>query len=130
MQEDLIAYILADAGVSAAVSNRVFWTQRKQGSALPAVVLTTISSRRDYAMGGPSGLVESRVQVDSYGETYAAAKSAARSVITLLSGAKVVHGSTQFDGAFVDGERDSFESDPNSFRVSVDLLIWHQPTGT
>jgi len=121
MEEALIAFILADTGVQAAVGNRVYWVQRPQASEVPAIVLTRISGDRDYHTQGPSGLVSSRVQADVYGKTYAAAKTAGRALIARLSG----HKGGMFQGAFVDGERDFYEGDQALHRVSIDFLLSH-----
>lgn len=121
MEEALIAFILADAGVTAAVGNRVYWVQRPQASEVPAIVLTRIGGLRDYHTQGPSGLISSRVQADVFAKTYGAAKAASRALIACLSG----HKGGRFQGAFVDGERDFYEGDQALHRVSIDFLISH-----
>lgn len=129
MEEDLVAHILASGDVSAIVQNRVSWVQRPQGSALPAIVLTLVSARRTYAMGGQSGLAESRVQVDCYGDKYGSTKLLGRAVADLLSGARTTIGDTIIEGAFLDGERDLYEDESKVFRNSQDFIIWHKQAG-
>ena len=46
MEEALVAYLLANAGLTAIVGNRINWTTRPQGAAVPAVVLTKVSGVR------------------------------------------------------------------------------------
>lgn len=80
-------------------------------------------------MLAPSGLVESRVQVDCYGLTYASSKTTARAVEVRMSGAKTTHSATVFDGAFLDAERDGYEDEASPdklFRTSLDFIIWHK----
>lgn len=129
MEAALIGIVLADAAIAALVSTRVNWVERPQGEPLPAIVLGRIGGSRDYHTQGASGLVESRIQGDCYATTYAGAKSVARALIALLSGYRGTTGDIEFKGAFVDGERDFREADPNGseklHRVSVDFIIHH-----
>lgn len=134
MEEALIAYLLADSGVRALVGTppaqqRMHWTQAPQGIARPNAVLTKITGLRDTPMDGPSGFQESRVQVDCYGLTFAAAKGLARAVEAVLSGITVTTGGIVFQGCFLDAERDGYEADaaPDKlFRTSLDFLIFHK----
>lgn len=135
MEEALVAHLLADAALGALVDDRITWAVRPQGSALPALVLTRIDSLPDYTMAGPSGLVSSRIQVDSWAVIYAAAKEAARAAEAVLSGvdADVSDGNspatiTRLRGGFKQGERDDFEKSAGGaelYRVSQDFIIWN-----
>ena len=126
MEEALVQYLLASPA-SALVSNRIYWLQRPQASALPAVTLTRVSAIHNYHHRGDSGLIESRVQVDCWATTFAGAKGASRAIIAHLTGATFEQDGIRFQGAFVDGERDTFEGDVNPplYRASVDFMLWH-----
>lgn len=134
MEEALIAYLLADSGVAALVGTppavqRLYWMQAPQSVAKPYGTLQGISGLRDTPMDGPSGLVESRVQIDCYGLTYNSAKTLARAIEAAISGAAFSQGTTYFQGCFVDAERDGYESDASPdklFRVSLDFIIFHK----
>lgn len=129
MEESLAAYLLASAGLAALVAARIYWVRNPQAGANPHVLLTRISGVRDTTFKGASGIVESRVQADCYGLTYASAKGVARAVEARLSGVKATQGSTIFDGCFLVGERDTFEdaATPDKlFRTSLDFMIWHK----
>lgn len=133
MEADLMAYLLADSGLMALVKAeaqvaRVHWLQAPQGVAKPYVTLQRISGLRDTPMDGPSGIVESRVQIDCYGLKYGDAKAVARAIEALLSGAGFTSGSTWFQGCFLDAERDGYEADATPdklFRTSLDFTIFH-----
>jgi hypothetical protein len=134
MEEALISYLLADSGVAALASTRLYWVQAPQNVAKPYATLQRISGLRDTPMDGPSGLVESRVQIDCYAAGtpssggYNLAKSLARAIETAISGASFTQGSTHFQGCFLDAERDGYEADATPdklFRVSLDFLIFH-----
>ena len=125
MEETLVALLLNDTGVSILAGNRVNWSERPQGAALPAVILHKISGVRDYNMDGASNLVSSRVQADCWALTYGDAMQLSRAVRNVLSGYR--NGDLQ--GAFIDAERQSVEKETDGaqryFRVSLDFIIWH-----
>lgn len=125
MEADLIAKILASAGVSALVSTRVNWSRRPQGSALPAIVLHRIDGSPDVHHGGRSGLVMSRVQADCWAASYGAAKAVARALESAITAQTFTQGATRFDLILIDSERDdtSDQSDTPLFRTSLDLMI-------
>ncbi len=120
MEETLTGLLSGVAG------GRRFWGRAPQTTARPFVVLTRIDGARDYHMRGPSGYVASRVQIDCYGDTYGAAKTAARAVIDALSG----HSGQAIQGIFIDSERDLPATDAGEvnhlFRTSVDIMIHTQ----
>ncbi len=133
MEEALVGLLLADSGVSALAGARVNWNERPQAGGYPCVVLTRISGGRDYTMAGPSGLVESRVQVDCYSDvSYLAAKTLWRAVRAAVSGyrGQPVTGQPELRGVFITSERDMIESMQSEklHRISSDLTIWHEET--
>lgn len=110
----------------ASVAPRLYWSRAPQKvTERPYVVLSRISGIRDYHTQGPSGHVESRVQVDIYGDSYAAVNAMSHSIVTTLSG----HRGGPIQGIFVDSERDLTgleSSDPNElFRTSIDVIVHH-----
>ena len=128
MEEALIVRLLADSGVAALVSNRVFPGSRPQAAALPAVVLQRISGAPGYADDGEIGLDHTRIQVDCWAETYAGAKLLARAVTACLSGFEGTVGATVFQFIELDAERDLREGGTDAadypFRTALDFLIW------
>jgi hypothetical protein len=126
MEANLIAKLLATAGVTALVSTRINWSRRPQGSALPAIVLHRIDGAPDYHHAGASGLVQSRVQVDCWAASYGAAKAIARAVETAVTAQTFTQGATRFDVILIADERDStFDETTPLFRTSLDLMIHH-----
>ncbi|QDP57386.1 MAG: hypothetical protein Unbinned3696contig1008_64 [Prokaryotic dsDNA virus sp.] len=131
MEEALSAYLLADAGLTALVGNRVNWNARPQAQASPSVVLTRVGGTRDYMMAGASGLVDSRIQIDCWGKTYGSAIGVSRAVAAALSGLQTTIGGIRLHGSFLDSERQSYEQGSGGedfHRVSLDFIIWHQET--
>lgn len=132
MEEALIDLLKSHAALTALIGTnpaRVYWMRAPQAIARPYVVLQVVSSIPDVTHGGPSGLVGSRVQVDSYGDTYGSVKAVARAVTGRLSGFRGPRLTTTFDGIFKDAERDEYEDSAapdKAFRVSMDFLVWNK----
>jgi hypothetical protein len=131
MEEALMAFLLADAGLRSVVGSRINWQERPQASRLPALVLHRTGGDHDYSMDGPTGLVWSRVQMDGWARTYTEALTVARAALHAAHRLKGVYQNTRFQGIFVDGQRD-LKTDLNNVdlserlkAVSVDLRIWH-----
>ncbi len=129
MEKALIGFMLTDTALAALVGNRIDWQKRPQGDALPSISLQRVSGGRDYSMQGATGLVQSRVQIDCWGETYVSTLDVARAVRDLLSGIRRNIGNLQLQGAFIDSERHDFEKEGNAaegfHRISMDFQIWH-----
>jgi hypothetical protein len=127
MEEQLTNYLLAQAGLVALVGNRITWTRRAQGAALPAIVLHVISRTPAYTMDGPTNATPQRIQTDCWGKTYSEAKAVARQVTAALSGASMTVGGVAFLGSFKEGERDAFTQgvagEPLE-GVNMDFIIW------
>lgn len=119
MEEAITALLALVAG------GRRFWVRAPQETAKPFIVLSRVSGVRDYHLQGASGYVASRVQVDSYADSYTEAKSVARATIDALSG----HRGGAIQGIFIDSERDLPTTDAGEvnqlFRTSVDFIIHH-----
>lgn len=114
MQEALTALLLADTAIAGLTGggDRLYWNVKEQGKPDPSAVLYLISGVPDYHMQGPSGLVESRVQVDCRGDTVADALELARAIEARLSGYRGTVGTTKFMGIFKQSERSRFDPDP------------------
>lgn len=128
MEEDLLALLMADDGVSAIAGDRVSWGYRPQSSELPAIVLHLVSEVPSYVLSGDTGQRQSRVQVDCMAFGYLEARNLSRAVTTALSGFSGVAGSTVFQGIFQDSARDLSESggaDQQVFLLSMDFLARH-----
>jgi hypothetical protein len=130
MEEALIAKLLATPGVAGLAGTRVYPGSRPQGSPLPALVFSLIDGMPLYADDGEVGLAQSRVQIDCWADSYADAKTLARSVKAALSGFVGMSGGVDFPTIFIDAERDLREGGSNAaeylFRTSIDFIVWHR----
>ena len=127
MEEALVSLLLASAGVSAQVGTRVYWSELPQGNQRPAVILRRITGLHGYTADGDDGLVESRVQVEGWGNTYGSAKLTARAAKAALTGYTGTQSGITFGGVFVNSERDDdfAEGSEKLFRTMIDVTIWH-----
>lgn len=124
MEAALLARLLATAGVTALVGQRVNWSRRPQGDPLPAIVLHRIDGTPDVHHAGYSGLVQSRVQVDCWSSSYGSAKAIARAVQTAITAQTFTQGVVRFDVILIADERDStFDETTPLFRTSLDLIV-------
>lgn len=123
MEEEFMAFLLADSGISALLGNRIYWKKAPQGVGRPYVVLHKISGIRDHHMKRPDSLTASRVQVDVIADTYAVAKALERALDAACDG----YSGGNMQGIFHAGVRDGVEGGTNEaerpFMVSIDYII-------
>lgn len=114
MQEALTALLLADTAIAGLTGDgdRLYWNVAGQGKPDPMAVLYLISGVPDYHMQGPSGLVESRVQIDCRAGTVAEALALARAIEARLSGYRGTRDGIKFMGVFKQSERARFDDQP------------------
>jgi hypothetical protein len=126
MEEALRAILAADATLSGLVGTRIYWDTIPQGKPSPNIAMWLVSSVPDYHMAGASGLVESRVQVDCRGDSWASAKAVARAVEAVLGGFVGQQGTVVFKAIFKISDRSSFETptDGSEFLSSADYQVF------
>lgn len=122
--------LVADPGVAALVATRIAWGARPRASALPSICLHQVSGVRQYAMTAPSGLVNSRVQVDCWGLSQAEVTAVARAVNAAIGGLRQTVNGVQMQGVFMESEQDMIDEGNATpaeilHRVSLDFMIWH-----
>lgn len=82
----------------------------------PFIVYSRLASIPENTLDGGSTIDLIRIQVDTYANTYSAAKSLAESVRSAMEGA-LVKGTLQTD-------QDLFEPDLKFYRISQDYYVW------
>lgn len=114
-------------GAATSAGSRVYWVERPQLAALPAVTLQIISDLRPQHLKGFDDLRDTRVQIDCWADTYAAVTTLKEAVLAAAVPENTSNG-IQFNRAIVDGERDLGERAGEKFvhRASLDLIIWWQ----
>ena len=102
-----------------ALSFPVKWGVLPADATLPRASMFRMSGSRDMHLDG-TGLMETRVQIDCFGETYAEAITASRQVRTALEGYR----GGVIQKAFLDAVRDGFNDDTDLVeRVSLTFAL-------
>lgn len=131
MEEDLVARLVADAGVSAVVGAKVSWFDRRRADALPVLVLTKVSPGREYTHAGADGLDGPRVQFDCLGRTDAEALALKRAVVACMEPSATV-GDTLFHNAFLEGETWISQGEQDGgealFQLTLDFIFYYEET--
>lgn len=125
MQGALRARLVGQTGAG----SRVYWLDRPQASALPAITLQIISRDRAQHTEGFQELQSARVQVDVWAPDYAATQTVTEAAIGVLAPPQTGNG-IQFTRMFFESERNLTErSDAGALihRTSFDALVHYQP---
>lgn len=123
----LVGRLLAAPAVAALVGSKVYWVNVPQIDALPYIRLQTISDPRPEHLGGYDRSRVTRVQVDCFAATYAAARAAAEATIAAVAAPATV-GGIRFGRVKAEGPRDLGEDVDGVgyiYRASLDLLVEH-----
>ena len=125
-QGALRARLIAAPPVAALVAQRIYWVDRPQASALPAITLQTIFDGRPQHMSGLVGLDQANVQIDVWGTSYSQVTQITEAVIAALLPAQTGNG-TVFQRAFIDSITDRGERVETQFihRTQIDFIIHH-----
>lgn len=122
-----------DSAVSSIVGTRVYPIILPQGETSPSVVYHIISEDTDYNMDGPSGLVQTRMQLDAVALTQTGAFDLADVVKNVLSGfsGSVSVGTSSppeeivIRGVFHINGRDIYDSIAKLYLSQRDYMIWY-----
>lgn len=127
MEAALRARLLAAAPVTALIGQRVYWVDRPQSTALPAIVLQVISDPRPQHLKGFQELRETRVQMDIFDTSYAQVRAVTEAALAAIVPENTSNGII-FNRALVDASRDLGERTETAFihRTQIDLLVWWQ----
>lgn len=129
MEEALVSYLLAQAGLTAVTGTRINWDERPQLEALPSITLTVASRPIDYHHGGRSDLQRVRVQADIWAGTKAQALAISRALTTAVEAMNTTPGGGVLERGFIDNSFDTAPEDLGGggkvFRRIVDFFVWH-----
>lgn len=114
----------AVTAVTDLVGTRIYPVVLTQGTAYPAIRLATVDQPRNSMIGGDTGsLVWPRIQIDSYGETYASAASVAAAVRGALKRQAWTQDSVEVLDGMLDQVDDEFEGETRKYRVRQDFIF-------
>lgn len=125
--EEAIYTRLADyEGLTLLTSTRIYPLVIPQGPTYPLVTYQRIDGPREDALSSPMGLAHPRIQIDSWGKTYASAKAVATQVRGALQRWDDAAASPAVLDCLLDSDEDSYEADTNIYRVRMDFIVWHR----
>lgn len=102
--------------LSGVAGGRVYPLLIPEKSPLPAISYSRIGTTPSRNMSGATTIDQVRIQVDTYADTYAQAKSVGASVRSLLENSSAK--------AILQSELDFYESELRKFRVSQDYYVY------
>ncbi len=100
------------------VSNRCYPLLMPENPSYTSIIYTRISSTPENTLNGGATIDLVRFQIDSYAETYSAARTLAASVRTAMEAAA-------FKG-LLQTDEDFFEPDVTIYRVTQDYYVWRK----
>ena len=126
----LEARLKAHVGLAALISTRVFPVVLRQSTPYPAVTYQRIGTDPLSGMTADHGISMARIQIDSWGETYASAKNVAAQVRDALKRYSDSGSNPELLDSFLDNELDDFEPDLKSgggvYRVIQDYIVHYR----
>lgn len=133
LEEALLSYLTGYAGLTALISDRVYFMRIPQGATLPCVTFQRISTQRETTMqssGATGDLARPRFQFDVWGTTAAAVKPITDQIRAALNGKTGTIGSGAYvltiRAALVDNEDDEYNPEVNLYRSRSEYVIWHE----
>lgn len=105
--------------LQALAGGRVYPVLAPPTCAAPYLVWQVIAGEPDYHARGASGLQRTRVQVDAWADTYAAAQALIASATTAL------RGSANWAVAAEYVNPDDVDPETGHHRASTDYVLWH-----
>lgn len=126
METALRSRLQAASAVTNIVGASIFWTERPQRSAYPAVVLQTISDERPQHMKGLNDFRPTRVQIDCFALKRDTVVTLREAVIAAVL-PEATASSVSFRRAFVNDVSDRSRNTETGFvhRDLVDITFWH-----
>jgi hypothetical protein len=134
VEQGLVAHLLADGPTAAIIGTRVHPGSIPQDGTVPAIVYQRISTLRETDLDGPSDMVNVRMRLDLWHNTYAGVKALADAVRVALNGVGLASphllGAEPVQFVYLDNDGDlpDFEGDRRDYRVAQDWIVIHTET--
>ena len=131
VEQALVAVLEAYSGLTDLVTTtRIYPMKLPANATLPAVTYQRISGAREDMMGEPTGLARPVFQVTAWADDYLEAKTVATQVRKALDGYEGQAGGSSgvwsWIGMLNDVDMVDNTTDPPTYYVPADFLIWHQ----
>jgi len=125
LEEAVYSLLVANAGVLALLSTRIYPLVVPQDASMPALAYQRISSVPVRSHSGFASLTRTRMQITCEAATYASAKAVAVAVRRAVESYVGTVGSVSIRGAFVENESDSFAEGIEAPVVRIDVAFQH-----
>lgn len=123
VDDALRAWVLADAGVSALIGQRMYPDVLPQGAIFPAIRYFEVSLSPLYAHQGDLNLDTSRYQFDCYAATRPAARDLAAALRAALSGKKTYQDGVTFRSTQLVNSLSGYDDALNAWRMVQDYQL-------
>lgn len=130
IDDGLIAFLNATAGVTNLVSTRIYKNKLPQTTTMPAITVQRISTPRVHThdTSGATGTAYPRFQIDAWGASYTSCKTVTDAIRTALNGYKGTMGSVNpvtVQSALIQDETFDDSPDTGLMRIISDYVVWH-----
>ena len=133
LDEAIIAYLKATAGITALISTRTYGMTIPQGATLPCLVVQRISTPRTLThdtSGATGDLVSTRFQFDAWAETQSSTKAICDALRAALNGKTGSTGAgavtVTIRAALANEEAPTYEPEAELYRTRSEYIIWYQ----
>ena len=125
LETGLRAALIADAGVTAIVSSRIYPEIMPHDVTYPAISYQRISTVRSQFLTGVDDHTQIRIQIDCWDDSYSGVKSLAAAVKSAIDGVREL-GSEAGLWCFMESMSDlsQFDGDREDRRVSMDFIVY------
>lgn len=122
----LYAFLAADAGIVAAVGDRIFPMRAPEGQTQPFLVYHKVTDPSYHSKDGDMNLAHPRFQITAWAGKYGDAKAA----IAAVRAALIAYTGPTLQGVAVpeiicDNEADLQDPQSLEYGASLDAIIWH-----
>lgn len=109
--------------VGAGDEARVYPVRAPQDPKFPCVVLSRVSTSRDYSFDGPASTTTPTIQLDILAKSAKASREMANACRVALNGFSGPHGSDYVNGIFINTEFDEWSEPVELYRSSMTLRV-------
>lgn len=128
VEKAFYALLSQEAAISGLVGSHIYPLRAPEDIVAPFIVYQKISGIRWRSLGGPSGMAQTRIQIDAYAASYAGAKTLAESIRIALDGYRGTVLGVRIGAVTLENDQDLLEEDidPVLHRVTMDFMVTHE----
>lgn len=124
LEESVVDILTGHAGLAALVSDRIGPAPKPQGSALPAISYSRVSTVAVHTHSGGVGLKRSRLQFDVWAASAASASAVVGQLEAALEHYRGSVAGVRIDAALSVMDLERYSPETGSYRRIVDFYVW------